>query len=83
MGTFPAEAPSRVQYGPRLRALAVYLLEQQLIPYGRAREVLADVFGAQISLGSLVDWVSQAATILEPVEAHAHQGSAVPSTGAA
>ncbi len=24
VGTFPAEAPSRAQYGPRLRALAVY-----------------------------------------------------------
>jgi transposase len=32
VGAFPAEAPSRAQYGPRVRALAVYLLEQQLIP---------------------------------------------------
>ena len=68
-GAFPAEAPSRVQYGPRLRALAVYLLEQQLIPFGRVSEVLAEVFGAQLSVGSLVEWVNQAATILEPVEA--------------
>src|SRR5258708_21535094 len=34
-GTFPAEAPSRAQYGPRLRALVVYLVEQQLVPYCR------------------------------------------------
>jgi hypothetical protein len=27
-GTFPAEAPSRAQYKPRLRAFAVYLVEQ-------------------------------------------------------
>jgi len=27
--------------GARLRALAVYLLEQQLIPYARVRELLA------------------------------------------
>jgi len=26
---FPAEAPSRAQYGPRLRALAVYLVDQE------------------------------------------------------
>ena len=69
VGAFPAEAPSRAQYGPRLRALAVYLVEQQLVPYGRVREMLADLFGASLSLGTLVAWVQQAATILEPVEA--------------
>ena len=36
-GRLPGEAPSRAQYGPRLRALAVYLLEQQLVPYARVR----------------------------------------------
>ena len=69
VGAFPAEAPSRAQYGPRLRALAVYLVEQQLVPYGRVRELLADLFGASLSLGTLVEWVQQAAAILEPVEA--------------
>src|SRR5258708_6834693 len=69
VGSFPAAAPSRVQYGPRLRALCVYLVEQQLVPYGRVREVLADVFGARLALGTLVAWVQQAAATLEPVEA--------------
>lgn len=69
VGTFPREAPSRAQYGPRLRALAVYLVEQQLVPYGRVRELLADLLGVQVSLGSLVEWVQQVAAILEPVEA--------------
>ena len=50
-GAFPAEAPSRAQYGPRMRALAVYLVEQQLVPYGRVREVLADLFGADAVVG--------------------------------
>lgn len=67
-GTFPATVPSRAQYGPRLRALAVYLMEQQLVPYGRVREIFADLLGAALSVGTLVDWVSQAATALEPVE---------------
>jgi transposase len=66
---FPAEVPSRVQYGPRLRALAVYLLEQQLVPYGRVREVLSDLFGAVRSTGTLVEWVRRAGAILEPIEA--------------
>jgi transposase len=69
VGTLPPEVPSRAQYGPRLRALAVYLVEQQLVPYGRVREVLADLVGAALSVGTLVEWVSQAATALAPVEA--------------
>ena len=69
VGVFPAEAPSRAQYGPRLRALAVYLVEQQLVPYARVRELLADLFGAHVSLGTLVRWVRQAAQTLAPVEA--------------
>jgi transposase len=66
---FPAEVPSRVQYGPRLRALAVYLVEQQLVPYGRVRELFGDLLGADLSVGTLVEWVGQAAIALEPVEA--------------
>ncbi len=68
VGAFPAEVPSRAQYGPRLRAWAVYLVEQQLVPYGRVRQVLADLFGVQLSRGTLVAWVGQAAATLEPVE---------------
>jgi transposase len=68
VGTFPPEAPSRAQYGPRLRALGVYLLEQQVIPYARVRELFADVLGAPVSLGTLVRWVEQGAETLRPVE---------------
>jgi transposase len=68
VGAFPAEASSRAQYGPRLRALAVYLLEQQFVPYGRVREVLADLFGASLSVGTLVTWVQQSAAVLAPVQ---------------
>src|SRR5260221_8158904 len=52
VGTFPAEAPSRVQYGSRLRALAVYLVQAQFIPFGRAQQVLADLFAVQLGRGS-------------------------------
>ena len=44
-GVFPAAAPSRAQYGPRLRALAVYLVEQQLVPYHRVRALLGGPLG--------------------------------------
>src|SRR5262249_45717091 len=66
---FPAEAPSRAQYGPRLRALAVYLVEQQLIPYARVRALFAEVLSAPVSVGTLTRWVLQAAETLVPVEA--------------
>jgi transposase len=67
-GTFPAEAPSRAQYGPGVRALAVYLVEQQLVPYARVRELVADLVGVRVSLGTLTRWVTQGAEILRPVE---------------
>ncbi len=68
VGTFPAEASSRAQYGPRLRALAVYLVEQQLIPYARVRELFAELVGAPVSVGTLTRWVQQGAQTLQPVE---------------
>jgi transposase len=68
VGAFPAEAPSRAQYGPRLRALAVYLIEHQLIPYARVRELFADLLGVHVSLGTLTRWVQQGAETLRPVE---------------
>ena len=67
-GAFPTEAPSRAQYGPHLRALAVYLVEQQLLPYARACEVLADVCGTTLSEGTLDTWLQQGAEALAPVE---------------
>lgn len=67
-GTFPTEVPSRAQYGPRMRALAVYLMQAQFVPFGRTQQLLADLFGVQLARGSLVGWVQQAARTLVPVE---------------
>jgi transposase len=68
IGAFPAEAPSRAQYGPQLRALAVYLVEEQLVPLGRVQRLLADLFGLRLGRGSLVGWIQRAADVLAPVE---------------
>jgi transposase len=68
VGSFPAEASSRAQYGPRLRALAVYLLDQQLVPSARVRELFAELLGAPVSLGTLLRWVRQGSQTLRPVE---------------
>jgi transposase len=69
VGVFPAETPSRAQYGPQLRALAVYLVEEQLVPLGRVQRLLADLFGVRLGRGTLVSWIQRAAGVLEPVEA--------------
>src|SRR5258706_14929949 len=69
VGAFPVEGPSRGQYGTRLPAFAVYLLQQQFVPYGRVRELLADLAGASLSLGTLLSLVQQSAVTLAPAEA--------------
>jgi transposase len=70
--TTAAEAPSGMkapqQYGPRLRAVATYLVQQQFVPYARVRELLAEVFGAAVSVGTLVTLVRHGAERLHGVE---------------
>jgi transposase len=70
--TTAAEAPSGVsapqQYGPRLRAVATYLVQQQFVPYARVRELLAEVCGASLSVGTLVNLVRHGAERLHGVE---------------
>lgn len=52
-GRFPAGMKAAVQYGPGVRAHAVYLVNYQLLPYRRAAELLRDFFACPISPGSL------------------------------
>jgi transposase len=51
-----------------LRALCAYLVQQQFIPDARVREVVADHFGAALSVGTLVTLVRQGAERLQVVE---------------
>lgn len=46
------EVKGITQYGVRIKALAVYLNQYQLIPYERTQELIKDCFGVSIS-----DWV--------------------------
>jgi len=64
----PAGVRAPRHYGPRLRAFCAYLVQQQFVPYARVREVVADVFGAAISVGMLVNRVRQGAERLQGVE---------------
>jgi transposase len=57
--TFPPEVSNWVQYGPGFRALAVYLVCQQLLPYDRACELLNDLYGAGLSPGTLAGFIAE------------------------
>jgi transposase len=67
---FPAGVEAPVQYGMRLGATALYLVHQQLLPWARACEVLADLVGVQISEGTLASLIERSAQNLKEVEDH-------------
>lgn len=56
VAVFPADVTHRTQYGPRFKAIAVYLLNQQLLPYERTAEVFGDIFSQPVSTGTLVNF---------------------------
>ncbi len=65
-GSFPRGVEAPVQYGPNLRAVAVYLQQYQLVPLARTCELLEDLYDCRVSEGTLAVWVQQAAETLEP-----------------
>lgn len=66
-GDFPSDVTSPVQYGPRIKALVVYLKQEHFVPYQRTHDLLNDLFGATISPGTLENIVHQAAQRLQPI----------------
>jgi transposase len=52
--------PGAVIYGPEIRALGVYLLQGQLLPYDRTSKLLKDLTGHPISVGTLAEWTQKA-----------------------
>jgi transposase len=67
---FPEGVVGPAQYGERIKAAAIYLNVQQLIPEDRAAEALSDLFGAPLLCpASLTAWVRRKARDLERVHA--------------
>lgn len=60
-GEFPVEAKSAVQYGPGVKARALYLLHYQMIPYRRTAEAMRELFGCDLSSGTINNIVKEAA----------------------
>jgi transposase len=63
---FPAGVDAPAQYGPNVQSLAVYLSQFQLLPMARTCEVLEDLCQCHLSEATLVHWIGEAATHLEP-----------------
>jgi transposase len=58
---FPVDVNAPAQYGPRMRALVIYLIAVQHLPYQRAAGLLADWLGAPLSTGTLIQFVKDGA----------------------
>jgi transposase len=65
-GVFPAEATAPACWGPRVRALGLYLTHRQHIPFERAAEMMSDVLGAPVSTGFLAGLATEADRRLAP-----------------
>ena len=62
---FPKEATAPTCYGPRIRALGIYLVSYQHLPYERAAEILSDWANAPISVATLQAFIAQGADGLD------------------
>src|SRR5258707_11557878 len=68
IAAFPDEVRAPVQYGAAFGAVGVYLVQQQLLPYERACEVMEDLLGPPMSVGTLAGLVERCPEQMEPVE---------------
>jgi transposase len=74
VGEFPATVRAPVQSGPGVKALAVYLNQEQLVPSERTCAVLAEVCDCPLSEATLEHAVAECYEHLAPVEAAIKEG---------
>lgn len=65
---FPQEVRAPVQYGTTIAAIAVYLLQQHLLPFARVCEILHDLLGIAMSEGTLQSLIERCHQNLGEVE---------------
>lgn len=70
-GEFPDWLKSKVQYGSEVKALSLYFVVYQLIPYARTAEIFFDLWQIRMSPGTLVSIVSRSERKLKAWEIEA------------
>lgn len=67
-GKFPKGITNTVQYGNKIKAVAVYLTQYQLIPFKRGAELISDMFNINLSQGTMVNFNNRCHKNLESIE---------------
>jgi transposase len=67
-GEFSGAVRLGVQYGPGVKARVLYLQQYQLLPYGRTSEAMRDLFGCQLSVGTVANIIRECAASLVETE---------------
>jgi transposase len=70
---FAAGVGAPTQYGSRVRALGIYLIAAQHLPYQRAAQLLSDWLGAPLSPATLVAFVADGAGDLDEFLDRVHE----------
>ncbi len=64
---FPDYLNAKVQYGPTIKSLSVYLKHHGMIGYERLQELYKELFGIRLSQGTLVNFINECSGRLTPV----------------
>ena len=72
-GMFPEGVTQPVQYGPRLKAQAVYFHQYQFIPLERVGEIFADLYAHPLGDASIMDPCEEMAVQVAPVNQQVKQ----------
>lgn len=67
-GEFAGAVRSGVQYAPSVKARVLYLQQYQLLPYQRTSEAMRDLFGCQLSAGTIANIIRECAQGLVETE---------------